>query len=92
MNISGQNFYIEHSFTWSVADSFSLNKLKNTTGNGNVEIWLSKNIFDEFFGKNSKTLCCFLKNDMERYLFDAESEISNPSQEYRKNISLFSLI
>lgn len=69
----------------TMADSFVKNKIGGGHGEAKLYVGNEGQRYNEFFDDLSRE-CFFMKEDFEKYLFDAKAEFYNPQQEYiRKN-------
>lgn len=89
--ISGKTYSIEDVIdNIALADSFvKSNKLQETIGHGEARLYIGPQgardysyFFDHFRAK-----CLFTKEDLARYMIEAETEYKLQEQKYRKNIS-----
>lgn len=66
-------------------------KLAETRGMGERRLYVGhdEKLLDEFFDTKNIEYFFMLKNDLIKYLVDAEDEFKNPTQEYKEDISRY---
>ncbi len=83
--LNGENYEIIDTLEYvTMADSFVRNKIGSGHGEAKLYVGNENERLLKFFENFTNVSCVFKKSDFEQYLKDAETEFTDPQQEYVK--------